>query len=303
MAEKPKHPRGLYERLLAEATGRKSWTGYLKRVDSPVLKKLEARTPLDRPEYMQDLVGLHSLIRNGGPDNWASSVRFGFLKDLYPDEYEMLREEHLGKGKTLREGFRHGRVFAREELESINVNEDLVFCENLFDEGAPVARYAMFHHEADVVLFGLAHEVEEGTMADAEAWEVWEPYRWLCPHFYNRDWRDWRGFGGPAGFPSTDWIEQGETATDRFDRDAGACGVPGVNFVSEERRTDSPFPIGNLFEVESRQALETLRGELSGRYRILVRDKSEYLPLSTGLRGATDLLNRAITEPDDVRSE
>lgn len=305
MADSRQRPKGLYERLLEEREAQ-GLTEVVPRlpelpqkpsIASPILRELEQRAPKDNPVYVEDLRRLHSMISDGGPKNWVSSAWFQYLKETYPSECERLEAEHLGKGVSLQEGFAHPRSFKRWELAVLNVNEDLVFCEYRLNE----ARYVMFHHEADLLLFGLAHAVEKGTLADAEAWRIWEPYRELCPHFYDPEWRDWRGFAGPKGFPSTDWIMESPTATANFTREAGTYRISGVDFIPEMDRADSPFPIGDIFEVESRVALRALRRALSGRYRILVREQREYLDFSDGLRGMSDLLDRAITEPDDVR--
>lgn len=299
VAEKPERPKGFYERLLAkreaeERSGRRPLASS-RLPDSPVLKELEEKATPTRPGYMRDLHSLHRLLRSGGPDNWASSIWFRFLKDQYPTEYEMLKEEHLGKGKTLREGFPQGRAFAREELEGVNVNEDLVFCENLYPDDAPEAEYHLFLHEADVLLFGLAREVERGRMAAGEAWRTWEPYRRLCPHFYT----EWEGSGW---FPNEDWIIENPTATESFEDDARKRLVAGVVAIPEEERIDSPFPIGSIFQVGSRAALARLSNALSGRYRILVRDQSEYLGLSFGLRDVVELLDREAIRGEEVES-
>ncbi len=304
VAEKPERPKGLYERLLAakrlleEREAEKGSGGKplaSSRVPgSPVLKELEEKATPARPEYMRDLRRLHSLIRSGGPDNWASSMWFGFLRGRYPGEYEMLKEEHLGKGKTLREGFPHGRAFAREELEGVNVNEDLVFCENLYPDEAPEAEYHLFLHEADVLLWALAREVERGRMTAGEAWRTWEPYRRLCPHFYT----EWEGSGW---FPTEGWIIENPAATEGFKDDARERLVAGVVAIPEEERRDAPFPTGGIFQVGSRAALARLSGALSGRYRILVRDQSEYLDLSFGLRDVVELLDREAIRDDKSR--
>ncbi|MDP9477064.1 MAG: hypothetical protein M3R38_15495 [Actinomycetota bacterium] len=298
MAEKQERPRGFYERFLAEkrsleekeaeeGSGGKSLAPS-RAPDSPVLKELEEKATPNQPGYMRDLRSLHRLIRSGGPDNWASSKWFRFLKDRYPAEYEMLKEEHLGKGKTLREGFWHGRAFAREELEGVNVDEDLVFCENLYPNDAPVAEYHVFLHEADVLLWALAREVARGRVTAGEAWRTWEPYRRLCPHFYT-EWED------SGWFPTEDWIIENPAATESFKDDAKKCLAAGVVAIPEEERRDSPFPIGGIFHVGSRAALAGLRRKLSGRYRILVREQGEYLGLSFGLQDVVELLNQEVT--------
>ncbi len=284
-----KEPKGMYQRLLAEAAEERKSGGSIK-TGSPVLDDLLEKAPQDMPEYTRDVMSLYSMISPVGPYNWAASAWFDCLKRMYPSEYERLETEALGRGHSLRVGFKHGRRFERAELQPVNKNEYLVFCENLYPEGAAEAEFAMFFHEADVLLHALAHEVECGAMTVEEAWKTWGPYRRRrrIPHLYEIDGRTW--------FPDMDWImESGITATDDFKHDAGRVGRRGVNFTSEEGRRDSPMPIGSIFKVGSREALASLREALSGRYRILVRDQREYAELDFGLRDAVELLDREIT--------
>lgn len=281
-----KEPKGMYERLLADAAEVRK-TGGFRKADAPVLYDLLEKAPPDQPEYKRDVRSLHGIINCGGPYNWTSSAWFDCLKARYPSEYEGLETEYLGKGGALQKGFTHGRRFEWAELQKVDENEDLVFCENLYPEGAAEAEYGMFFHEADVLLFALAREVEGGTMTVEEAWKTWEPYRRRFPHLYEID--------DPTWFPDVDWIMQMPTATDDFDHDAGRLGRAGVNFTSEEDRRDSPMPIGNIFDVGSREALVSLREGLSGQYRILVRDVGEYAGSDLGFRDTVELLDREIT--------
>lgn len=282
-----KEPKGMYERLLAEAEEVRK-TGGFRKIDSPVLYDLLEKAPPDQPEYTRDVKSLHGIINRGGPYNWASSAWFDCLKEVYPSEYEGLETEYLGKGGPLQPGFRHGRRFEWAELQTLDNNEDLVFCENLYPEDAPEAEYHMYFHEADVFLYALGHEIEGGAVTVEEAWKTWEPYRRRFPNVYDCN--------DPTWFPDMDWImESSTTPTDDFKHDAGRLRRTGVNFTSEEDRRDSLMPIGNIFNVGSREALASLREGLSGRYRILVRDQGEYAGLDFGLRDAVELLDREIT--------
>ncbi len=280
-----KEPKGMYERLLAEAEEVRKTGGFTK-ADAPVFYDLLEKAPQDMPEYTRDVKIMYSIVSRGGPYNWASSAWFYCLKEVYP-EYESLEKEYLSKGGSLRKGFTHGRRFEWAELQTVDKNEDLVFCENLYPDDAPEAEYSMFFHEADVLLYALGREVGGGTMTVEEAWKTWEPYCSSYPHIYDLD--------DPTWFPDMDWVMQMPTATDDFKHDAGRLGRAGVNFISEEDRRDSPMPIGNIFDVGSREALASLREGLSGRYRILVRDQGEYAGLDFGLRDAIELLDREIT--------
>jgi len=145
-----------------------------------------------------------------------------------------------------------------------------------------------------VLLWALAREVERGRMTAGEAWRTWEPYRRLCPHFYT----EWEGSGW---FPTEDWIIENPAATEGFKDDARKRLVAGVVAIPEEERRDSPFPIGGIFQVGSRAALAGLSDGLSSRYRILVRDQSEYLALSFGLRDVVELLDREAIRDDKSR--
>ncbi len=264
VSEKPERPKGLYERLLAEATGSKPWTGYLKSVDSPVLKRLEEKTSSDQPEHMQDLVRLHALIRSGGPDNWASSMWFSFLTGQYPSEYEILKEEHLGKGKSLQEGFRHGRRFSRVELEHLDVNEDLIFCvdQQGFEE------YGYFMHEADILLWALGYAVKEGDLTLDELRENWQPYQHLWPTLYETNLRWWE----KHLWPRLEGDHDTPVTAAFFMREAENVNIAHVGYLGSYSMST-----GDIFEVRGADALATLREAFKGSYRIAVEeDLSNY---------------------------
>ncbi len=298
MAEKPEHPKGFYERLLAEkrllpekeaeeGSGGKHLAS-CRIPDSPVLKELEEKATPDKTGYMRDLYSLHRLIRSGGPDNWASSMWFGFLRGRYPGEYEMLKEEHLGKGGTLREGFRHGRAFDRKELEGVNVDEDLVFCS---------APHDMFWHEADVLLIAAATEVEKGAMTPNEARRLLEPYRDVLPLIYG----DMQkiifdpartGWSNEDSFPRADEVRRNPPASAIFWYETDDLRIPGVGLTVWA----TPHPI---FEVMGARALRSLREAVAGKYRIIEKkDYDDYSSTSLGLREAIDLLDRATVSDD-----
>ena len=262
MAGKPERPKGLYERLLAENEAEEESGGKplapARVPDSPVLKELKEKAPPSRTGYVRDLHDLHRLISSGGPNNWASSMWFGFLKDRYPAEYEMLKEEHFGKGQTLREGFRHGSAFAREELQGVNVDEDLVFC---------AAPYDMFWHEADVLLLAAAGEVEKGALTPSKARGLLEPYRDVLPLIYTGEQRmifdpARNGWSKEDSFPRADEVRRNPPASAIFWYETDDLGIRGVNFIWA-----TPHPI---LEVSAR-ALRTLRKDVAGKCRIVVK--------------------------------
>lgn len=303
MAKKSDRPKGLYERLLAEKRllvergteeeSRGKLLASSRIPDSPVLKELEEKATPAQPGYMRDLHSLHRLIKHGGPDNWASSMWFGFLTGQYPGEYERLREEHLGKGQTLREGFRHGRTFAREELEGVNVDEeDLVFCHS--------APYDSFWHEADVLLVAAAREVERGALTPREARRLLEPYRDVLPLIYS----DMQkaifdpartGWSKEDSFPRADEVRRNPPASAIFWYEADDLGIRDVGFTVWA----TPHPI---FEVMSARALRALREAVAGKYKIVVKnDYGDYIGPSLGLRDAVDLLDQAAISGDKSR--
>ncbi len=292
MAEKPERPKGLYERLLAEKrllpqkeaeeeSGENPPAPSSRVPDSLVLKELEEKANPARSGYVRDLHRLHRLISSGGPDNWASSMWFAFLKDQYPGEYGMLKEEHLGKGEALREGFRHGRAFAREELEGVNTDEDLVFC---------AAPYDMFWHEADVLLFAVAGDVEKGALTPSEARRLLEPYRDVLPLIYTGEQRmifdpARNGWSEEDSFPRADEVRRNPPASAIFWYQTDDLGIRGVGFSMWA----TPHPI---FEVSARM-LRTLRKAVAGKYRIVVKKNPDtYAGASLGLRDAIGLLDR-----------
>lgn len=290
MPEKPERLKGFYERLLAEKEAEKGSEGK-PLPGSPVLKELEEKATPAQPGYTQDLRSLHRLISSGGPDNWASSAWFHYLKELYPSEYEELKAEHLGQGKNLQEGFRHGRAFAREELEGVNVNEDLVFC---------AAPHDMFWHEADVLLIAAAREVEKGALTPTEARRLLEPYRDVLPLLYSGMQKmifdpARTGWSKEDSFPRVDEVRRNPSASAIFWYQVDDLGIRGVGFDMWL----TPHPI---FEVRSARALRSLRDAVAGKYKIVVKkDPDDYAGASLGLRDAIDLLDQGAIWTDKSR--
>ncbi len=293
MPKKPERPKGLYERLLAEKRllgerGAEEGSGGKppapSRVpDSPVLKELEEKAIPARPGYMRDLHGLHRLIRSGGPDNWASSMWFGFLRDEYPAEYEVLKAEHLGEGKSLQEGFRHGRRVAREELEHLDVNEDLVFCVD--QQG--YEEYGFFMHEADVLLWALGGAVKRREFTLEQLREYWQPYRHLWPRLYEASLKEWN----ERLWPNLEGDYDTPVTTNFFIREARGVYIPGAG----DQGRYSMW--GDIFDVSGADVLAALREGLAGSYRIILKeDLSDYT--SIGPKEAVWLFDSTLTGED-----
>ncbi len=252
MTEDQRNPRefedGLSSESEAEAYGGTQPPG------SKTLRELLKKAPADRPEYAQDLLGLHSLIEHGGPDNCASSMWFRFLKDEYPAEYEALKAEHLGEGKGLQKGLPHTRRFAREELEHLDVNEDLIFCvDQQGDE-----EYGFFMHEADVLLWALGDNLTLDQIR-----EYWQPYRPLWPTLYEtslQEWKEhwWPSLGGDFDTPVT---------TAFFMREVRNADISDAGYLG-----GYSMSTGEIFEVCGADALAAVRQALKGSYRIVLED-------------------------------
>jgi hypothetical protein len=269
MGNESRGPRGLYERLLAE----KRTLGETGRYNSGVLRELEETAPSNSPEYIADLVTLYRLIESGGPGNCASSMWFSYLAYRYPDEYDRLKAEHLGKGGRLQEGLRHTRSFSREELEHLDVVEDLVFCTKQGDE------YGLFTHEADVLLMALGSQLETGQMTLEEAIEYWRPYRQWCEQLYyppepgDDEFMLLTSGGIFAPMPEAiDFFVEASQylpASGRFHVHADDLGVRGAEV--------SGPPPRNVFGVTSKKALNRLAAACSGNYKIILKeDISDY---------------------------
>ena len=169
----------------------------------------------------------------------------------------------------MQEGFQHGRAFVWEELKGLNVHEDLVFCENLYPDDAPGAEYRLFLHEADVLLWALAREVERGRMAVGEAWRTWEPYRDVLPLIYTDIQKmifdpARTGWSNESSFPRADEVRRNRPASAIFWYRADVLGITGVGFDMWL----TPHPI---FEVRGAHALRSLREAAAGKYKIVVK--------------------------------
>ncbi len=293
MTEKPERPKGLYERLLAEKrllpekeaeeeSGGKPLAPS-RLPDSRVLKELEEKATPARPGYMRDLRSLHSLIEHGGPDNCASSMWFHFLKDHYPAEYEGLKAEHLGAGKSLQEGFRHGRRFAREELDRLDVNEDLIICLDRQGYG----EYGFFMHEADVLLWALGYAVEKGDLTLDGLRECWKPYRRLWPTLYKTDLREWEHHW----WPSLEGDHDTPVTTAFFMREAENVNIPDAGYLGSYSMST-----GAIFEVRGADTLAALREALKGSYRIASEEDLSYTFI--GPQEAMRLFEETLTSED-----
>lgn len=285
MADKPKVWEELYERLLEdkEAEERRGGKplGSFRILDSRELRELEEKAPADRPEYVRDLFSLYRLIRHGGPDNCASSMWFRFLKDQYPAEYEMLKAEHLGEGRSLQEGLRHKRGFAREELKHLDVNEDLIFCVD--QQG--YEEYGFFMHEADVLLWALGKAVEKGDLTLEQMREHWQPYRHLWPTLYETNLQEWE----EHWWPSLEGDNDTPVTTAFFMREAENVDIPDVGYLG-----GYSMSTGEIFEISGADALAALREAFKGKYRIVLEeDLSNYT--SIGPQEAMQLFEETLT--------
>lgn len=283
MPERSKWPQGLYERLLAERESAQVDRG--EPLDSDAPREPEEEATADQRDTVSDLSLLRDLIRAGGPGNCASSLWFSLLKDRYPSEYETLKAEHLATGNGLHEGFPHTRGFAREEIQHLRVNENLIFCvdQQGFEE------YGFFMHEADVLLWALGGAVERGELTLDQLRQYWRPYRRLWPMLYEANLKEWnerlwpRLEGGDYDTPVT---------TNSFMRKAGGLDIPDAGYLGGHSMST-----GDIFEVSGVGALAALREALKGRYRIVLRgDLSDYT--SIGPSEAMRLFEEALTSKD-----
>ncbi len=292
MAEKSERPKGLYGRLLeekrllpekeAEEGSEGKPLAPSRLPDSRVLKELEEKAIPARPGYMRDLRSLHSLIEHGGPDNCASSMWFRSLKDQYPAEYEMLKAEHLGEGKSLQEGFRHGRRFAREQLEHLDVNEDLI----LF---VGYEEYGFFMHEADVLLWALGCAVEKGDLTLDGLRECWQPYRRLWPTLYKANLQEWE----EHLWPSLEGDHDTPVTTAFFMREAENLNIPNAGYLGSYSMST-----GDIFEVRGADALAALQEALRGSYRLAPEKNLNYT--SIGPQEAMRLFEETLMSPPEA---
>ncbi len=239
---------------------------------SKMLRELLEKAPADRPEYAGDLSSLHDLLSGGGPHNCASSMWFRFLKDHYPAEYEALKAEHLDEGRSLQEGFRHKRGFAREELEHLDIKEDLVFC----TESEPDYYYEYFMHEADILLWALGRAVEESDLTLDGLREYWQPYRRRYPALYEASLKEWYEDLWPA---LSDDLET--PVTDAFEHEADVLGMPGVGYLGG-------------YSVSTGD----LREALAGSYKIVPKEDNSDYDFGLSPREAIELFEETLTSKD-----
>ncbi len=273
MTEDQRGPRE-FEDGLSSGSGAEE-SGGTQPPGSKMLRELLEKAPADRPEYAEDLSILHSLIEYGGPHNCASSMWFRFLKDHYPAEYEALKAEHLGEGKSLQEGFQRGRGFAREEIEHLDVNEDLVFCTE-----SETGYYEWFMHEADVLLWALGRAWEEGDLALDGLREYWQPYRRHWPALYEarlKEWYEdlWPSLSGNSETP----------VTNAFEHEADVLGLPGVGYFGDYDAS-----------------IEDLCAAMAGSYKIVVKENSSDYDFGLSPRQVIELFEETLTNLSSITS-
>ena len=95
---------GLYENLLAERAEEEHRKGrplgMFHNSDFPVLDRLLADAPKERPGYRADLALLRRNVRTG-PTNAGTGMRYRTLRQKYQKDYAGLKAEALGQGELL----------------------------------------------------------------------------------------------------------------------------------------------------------------------------------------------------------
>jgi hypothetical protein len=133
---------------------------------------------------------------------------------------------------------------------------DVVFC---YEEEPD--RYAWFLHEADVLLLSFARMVDSGAMTADEARQEWKSYRVFWSDIYDEE------EYGRSEFPDSDAVIDTLPASSGFWRTAVGLDIPGVGFSD-----DASPASGEIFEVHGNDALEALKEQLRGDYRVTVMD-------------------------------
>ena len=163
--------------------------------------------------------------------------------------------------------------------------EYVVFC---LDELVDWGRFGYFLHEADYLLGSLASSVEEGDITVAEAFEKLDPYlsdpritekigylkegwsvadAWKWQEIFEKSVSDFPRYGNVLEDLPTTHIFQDEANSIAHELD-----IPDVGYFGFSGST------GEIFSVESTQALEALRKAMAGKYKIVVKkDLNEYM--------------------------
>jgi hypothetical protein len=127
--------------------------------------------------------------------------------------------------------------------------------------------YVHFCHEADVLLGTLGIAVREQKLTVRGACRLWDRYKAFYPEMYDE------AFDEEEGFPDIESTGfDFMPATEAFVEDACSVGVPGAGVPK-----DATPMSGVIFEVIDREALDKLREQLNGRYRIVVRENADYM--------------------------
>jgi hypothetical protein len=127
------------------------------------------------------------------------------------------------------------------------------------NDGANGGEVCVFHHEADGALRAIAEDFERGKLSPRQARRRLLTYQ----EFVNVPDLD---FDGDFAFPFRSDDYEYRPATEAFEHDAVALGIPGVDY---SHGTDL---YGNRFqflEVRDDDALEELQRRMKGRYRIV----------------------------------
>jgi hypothetical protein len=188
--------------------------------------------------------------------------------------------------------------------------EELVFCADRGD-GA----YGWFWHEADVLVYALGQEVAEKKKTVAEAREIYEQFydvedtyviapqdvEWekeailndrdtYTPEEVEELLADLAGDYG--NFPLNEELDHLPNSS-VFWQEAADLGIPDMGFSDDI----SPAS-GDVFEVWGLEALDTLRNELDGDYRLVVKEHIDKYVLSDSTN-AMALIERQ--RRDDIR--
>jgi hypothetical protein len=170
--------------------------------------------------------------------------------------------------------------------------EELVFCADRGD-GA----YVWFWHEADILLYALGQEVADKQKTAAEAREIYEKYYDVEDTYViapqDVEWEknailnDREAYtpeeleelledlvGDYSNFPLNEGLDHLPNSS-VFWQQAADLGIPDVGFSDDI----SPAS-GDVFEVWGREALDRLRSELVGDYRIIVKEHIDEYVLS-----------------------
>jgi hypothetical protein len=104
---------GLYERILEERVEEERRRGRplgpYRGIDSVVIDRLAERASSKPPGYMADMLRLHHFV-HCGPSSWATGMRFGSLRNKYPEEYRLLKAERDGELYDQQELFEEGQA-------------------------------------------------------------------------------------------------------------------------------------------------------------------------------------------------